>query len=117
MPGLEKFYEFLILAALVGVLIRYTPVLPERWRVPIAVIAVLAVVCYMPFTVGTFRTSQLTTIAIWSIVAIGLNILTGYNGQISLGHGAFVLIGAYTAAILTDHESQVGFVDGAPWPF
>jgi len=116
-PGLEKFYEFLILAALVGVLIRYTPVLPERWRVPIAVIAVLAVVCYMPFTVGTFRTSQLTTIAIWSIVAIGLNILTGYNGQISLGHGAFVLIGAYTAAILTDRESQVGFVDGAPWPF
>jgi branched-chain amino acid transport system permease protein len=117
MPGVEKFYEFLILAAVVGILIRYTPVLPERWRVPVAVVAVLLVICYMPFTVGTFRTSQLTTIAIWSIVAIGLNVLTGYNGQISLGHGAFVLIGAYTAAILTDRESQVGFVDGAQWPF
>ena len=117
MPGLETFYEFLVLAALVGVFLRYAPVLPERWRVPLAVIAVLVVICYMPFTVGTFRTSQLTTIAIWSIVAIGLNILTGYNGQISLGHGAFVLIGAYTAAILTDSQSQVGFVDGAQWPF
>ena len=117
LPGVEKFYEFLILAALVGAFIRYTPVLPERWRVPIAVIAALAVICYMPFTVDAFRTGQLTTIMTWSIVAIGLNILTGYNGQISLGHGAFVLIGAYTAAILTDHESQVGFVDGASWPF
>lgn len=117
LPGLEKFYEFLILAALVGVLIRYTPVLPARWRVPIAVIAVLVVICYMPFTVGTFRTSQLTTITIWSIVAIGLNVLTGYNGQISLGHGAFVLIGAYTTAVLTDTQNQLGFFDGAQWPF
>jgi len=116
-PGVEKFYELLILAALLGALIRYAPVLPERWRVPVAVVAVIAVICYMPFTVGTFRTSQLTTIMTWSIVAIGLNILTGYNGQISLGHGAFVLIGAYTAAILTDSESQVGFIDGARWPF
>jgi hypothetical protein len=61
LPGIEKFYEFLILAAFVGVLIRYTPILPARWRVPIAVVAVLVVICYMPFTVGTFRTSQLTT--------------------------------------------------------
>lgn len=117
MPGVEKFYEFLIVAALVGAVIRYSPLLPERWRVPVAAVAVLAVICYMPFTVGTFRTSQLTTITIWAIVAIGLNILTGYNGQISLGHGAFVLIGAYTAAILTDRESQLGFFDGAQWPF
>lgn len=117
MPGLEKFWELLILAAAVGALVRYTPVIPARWRVPLAALAVLVIICYMPFTVGTFRTSQLTTITIWSIVAIGLNLLTGYNGQISLGHGAFVLLGAYTAAILTDRESQLGFVDGAQWPF
>src|SRR6267378_2552442 len=35
-------------------------------------------------------------------VLLGLNILTGYNGQISLGHGAFYAIGAYTAAVLMD---------------
>jgi branched-chain amino acid transport system permease protein len=38
----------------------------------------------------------------YAIVLLGLNMLTGYNGQISLGHGAFYAIGAYTAAILMD---------------
>jgi branched-chain amino acid transport system permease protein len=38
----------------------------------------------------------------YAITLLGLNILTGYNGQISLGHGAFFAIGAYTAAIMMD---------------
>jgi branched-chain amino acid transport system permease protein len=50
-----------------------------------------------------FRTFQATRLAIWLIVLLGLNLLTGYSGQISLGHGAFVAIGAYTAAVLMDH--------------
>jgi branched-chain amino acid transport system permease protein len=40
---------------------------------------------------------------VYAIVLMGLNILTGYNGQISLGHGAFYAVGAYTAAILMEH--------------
>jgi branched-chain amino acid transport system permease protein len=48
---------------------------------------------------------------------MGLNILTGYNGQISLGHGALVALGAYTAAILLDDTKQLSFVDATPWPF
>src|SRR5690606_3328033 len=44
----------------------------------------------------------------YAIALLGLNILTGYNGQISLGHGAFFAIGAYTAAIL---------MDKANWPY
>ena len=39
---------------------------------------------------------------VYAIALLGLNMLTGYNGQISLGHGAFYAIGAYTAAILMD---------------
>ena len=39
---------------------------------------------------------QLTMVVIYAIALLGLNILTGYNGQISLGHGAFYAIGAYT---------------------
>src|SRR4029077_13898356 len=39
---------------------------------------------------------------IYSIALLGLNMLTGYNGQISLGHGAFYAIGAYVAAIMMD---------------
>ena len=41
-------------------------------------------------------------VLIYAIALLGLNILTGFNGQISLGHGAFFAIGAYTTAILLD---------------
>src|SRR5262245_54540550 len=40
---------------------------------------------------------------VYAIAVLGLNLLTGFNGQISLGHGAFFAVGAYTAAILIDH--------------
>ena len=45
---------------------------------------------------------QLTLVLVYAIALLGLNILTGYNGQISLGHGAFYAIGAYVAAIMMD---------------
>jgi branched-chain amino acid transport system permease protein len=41
-------------------------------------------------------------VLVYAIVLLGLNMLTGYNGQISLGHGAFYAIGAYVAAVLMD---------------
>ena len=47
-----------------------------------------------------FRTFQATRLMIWLVILLGLNLLTGYSGQISLGHGALVAIGAYTAAVL-----------------
>ena len=46
---------------------------------------------------------RLTSVIVYAIALLGLNILVGYNGQISLGHGAFYAIGAYTAAILVVH--------------
>src|SRR5688500_8002414 len=48
---------------------------------------------------GEFRLSQFTFVAIYFIALLGLNILTGYNGQISLGHGAFMMVGAYVGAV------------------
>jgi branched-chain amino acid transport system permease protein len=54
----------------------------------------------LPLLVGDYRTFQLTLALIYAIAILGLNILTGYNGQVSLGHGAFYALGAYTAAIL-----------------
>jgi branched-chain amino acid transport system permease protein len=71
-----------------------------------AVLAVLVVFPYLyrlPFFsnyLSDFRTFQATRFAIWLIVLMGLNLLTGYSGQISLGHAAFVAVGAYFAAIL-----------------
>ncbi len=59
-------------------------------------------VCGLPFLVSNYSTFQLTLVMVYAIALLGLNILTGYNGQISLGHGAFYAIGAYVAAILMD---------------
>jgi branched-chain amino acid transport system permease protein len=48
----------------------------------------------------SFRTSQAAQFGVWLAVLLGLNLLTGYSGQISLAHGAFVGLGAYSAAVL-----------------
>jgi len=68
----------------------------------LALLALLALLCALPFVLSSYRTFQFTLALIYAIVLLGLNILTGYNGQISLGHGAFFAIGAYVAAILMD---------------
>jgi branched-chain amino acid transport system permease protein len=65
-------------------------------------VVVLAVACMLPFVVSNYRTFQFTLVIIYAIALLGLNILTGFNGQISLGHGAFYAMGAYTTAILID---------------
>ena len=67
------------------------------WALPLAV-----VVCALPFVLSNYRVFQFTLVLAYAIVLLGLNMLTGYNGQVSLGHGAFYAIGAYTAAILMD---------------
>lgn len=56
----------------------------------------------MAFFVKGYVLFQGTMLLSYAIALVGLNILTGYNGQISLGHGAFYAIGAYTAAVLMD---------------
>ena len=68
----------------------------------VGIVALLAVACVLPFVVSEYRTFQFTLVLVYAIALLGLNILTGYNGQISLGHGAFYAIGAYCAAILMD---------------
>jgi branched-chain amino acid transport system permease protein len=60
----------------------------------------LAVALALPFAASGYQTFQLSQVIIYSIALLGLNILTGVNGQISLGHGAFFAIGGYVAAIL-----------------
>jgi len=72
-------------------------------RASIGVAVLLVIACLLlPFVVSDYRTFQFTLVLVYAIALLGLNILTGYNGQISLGHGAFYAIGAYTAAVLMD---------------
>jgi branched-chain amino acid transport system permease protein len=68
-----------------------------RWAATAALIGVAVV---LPFTLSNYHVFELTLVMIYAIAVLGLNILTGYNGQISLGHGGFFAAGAYTAAIL-----------------
>ena len=53
----------------------------------------------VPFVVSGFQTLEVAYALIFAIAILGLNVLTGFSGQISLGHGAFLAIGAFTAAI------------------
>lgn len=62
----------------------------------------MAIACALPFVLSNYRVFQLTLALVYAIALLGLNMLTGYNGQISLGHGAFYATGAYVAAILMD---------------
>jgi branched-chain amino acid transport system permease protein len=73
----------------------------RRVVVPLLAFAGLAVVAYvLPAFVSDFRAQQFAYVWIYLIALVGLNVLTGYTGQISLGHGAFMAIGGYTTAIL-----------------
>jgi branched-chain amino acid transport system permease protein len=74
----------------------------QAWKL-IGILALLAIACVLPFVSSNYHIFQLTLTLIYAIAVLGLNLLTGFNGQISLGHGAFYAIGAYTTAILMDH--------------
>jgi len=65
-------------------------------------IGTIAILTVLPFVLHSFFVFQVTLVLIYAIAIIGLNLLTGFNGQLSLGHAAFYAIGAYTAAILMD---------------
>lgn len=78
-----------------------------RWldRRNLLLIGLLLVAIISPFVASNYRIFQLNMVLINTIALLGLNLLTGYNGQISLGHGAFYAVGAYTTAILCDRFS------------
>jgi branched-chain amino acid transport system permease protein len=73
------------------------PVSSLAWGLPL-----LAVALAVPFLARNFLIFQLTMVMVYAIAIVGLNLLTGFNGQFSLGHSAFYAIGAYTAAILME---------------
>ena len=67
--------------------------------------ALIVAALALPFVLSNFRLFQFTLVFVNAIALLGLNVLTGYNGQISLGHAAFYALGAYTAAIMIDKWS------------
>ena len=77
-----------------------TDKIDRRWIIASAVLLIALLV--LPFLVKDYRVFQFNLVLVYAIALLGLNLLTGFNGQISLGHGAFYALGAYTAAILMD---------------
>ena len=84
MSGMNKNLRWGILVFLVGLILPFIPDFGGG------------------FLFADFKIFQFTLVMIFAIAILGLNLLTGFNGQFSLGHGAFYAVGAYTAAILMD---------------
>ena len=77
-----------------------------RWAVGVIAVIFFAVI---PFSLDEYYLSVANLVFVAIVGALGLNILVGYTGQVSIGHGAFMSVGAYTAANLAVRL-------GWPWP-
>lgn len=75
----------------------------------VAVLALAAVLLYLPLYYPPYRVFQFSEVLVFAIAVLSLNLLTGYTGQISLGHNFFFAIGAYTTAIMF-RDLDVSFV-------
>ncbi len=67
----------------------------------------------LPTVISSFLTSEWSLALVFAIAIMGLNILVGFSGQLSLGHGAFIALGAYTSAILV-HRYKLDFLLTVP---
>jgi branched-chain amino acid transport system permease protein len=73
-----------------------------------SLLVVAAVLSLLPFVLSDYNVSLAAQVGIFFIAVLGLNILTGYTGQISIGHGAFMAIGGYTTAVMSrDHHTNL----------
>ena len=83
---------------------------PRQTRIVgfVAFAAFVVFVAVLPAFISDFKARDYSYVGIYLIALLGLNILTGYTGQISLGHGAFMAIGGYTTAILMAGNEQFG---------
>jgi len=87
--------------------IRNAP--PRYWLVVIVILFFAG----WPTVISSFQTSEWSQAIILAIAIMGLNILVGYSGQLSLGHGAFMALGAYTSAILA-HRYKMDYLVTIP---
>ena len=84
-----------------------------RYWLLLVVLPVLLIAGGKAGLVSNFQFLQLSLMIVYAIAVLGLILLTGFNGQISLGHGAFFAVGAYTAAILIDQAGLAVLGDAA----
>jgi branched-chain amino acid transport system permease protein len=78
-----------------------TTIFPTKASRNAAIVGIVAI-CFAPQLLSEYWLSQLIMIGIYGIAALGLNILVGFTGQISIGHAAFFLFGAFTSAYISN---------------
>lgn len=81
----------------------------RRWFPIVATVALAVVLAVLPQVLNEFWTNRVASWIPLAIAALSLNLLTGYNGQISVGHGALYGLGAYSTAIIIN-EWQVPYL-------
>jgi branched-chain amino acid transport system permease protein len=81
----------------------------QTWFVRAWLIAFLIGCAVFPVFASKYMVSTMIEVGIAIIACHGLNLLTGFTGQISLGHAAFMGVGAYTSSILVSHGVPFGF--------
>jgi branched-chain amino acid transport system permease protein len=79
----------------------------------VSTLVVGLVIGLLPFTMSNYHRDTGALVAVFFVAILALNIVTGYTGQISIGHGAFMAVGGYTTAILTHNH---GWSDVATLP-
>ena len=97
----QDLLEYALLVALIALVLAFpfawilAEWLPRRLQ-PLALLLVA------PFVVSEYWLAQVTFILIYAVVGLGLMLLSGFTGQFSIGHAAFLGMGAYTHAILNN---------------
>jgi len=82
----------------------------------VVVAAAAVILAVLPFQISGYHQGIATRVAVYFIAILGLNILTGYTGQISIGHGAFMAIGGYVTAIMS-HDHHTNLIATLPLAF
>jgi branched-chain amino acid transport system permease protein len=79
----------------------------------VPVLAAAAVAASLPFMLSGYNQGLATNVAVYFVAILGLNVLTGYTGQISIGHGAFMAIGGYVTVIMS-HSHHTNLIATLP---
>lgn len=104
---------------------RYDQIVANRWVRLGVFLAALVVLAIVPLVSDPFTNQTISHIAVFAVAILGLNIVMGYTGQVSLGHSFFVGVGAYAAIIpirdwwggpLAEGAIVIGFVLSALIP-
>ena len=70
----------------------------------VATLVAGVVIALLPFAMSNYHRGTGALVAVFFVAILALNIVTGYTGQISIGHGAFMAVGGYATAILTHNH-------------